>query len=530
NISAALSAAESVDANGRELIAAIALAYEVQCRLCDAASIRARGWDHVTYGAFSTALACARLMKLDPKKTRHAVNIAGVACAAMRQSRAGELSHWKGVAVADAARRGVYSALLARVGMTGPAPIFEGQMAFEKQLGVSLGNVGEKFKGAPEMILNTSIKFWPAEYHSQSAIEAAVSLRKEIGDPAKVKSMTIESHDASVDIIGSEPEKWKPATRETADHSLPYITAIALIDGEVTDKQFDRERFSHPNVWKFLENVKVQRNSELSSMYPGAVANIVHVDLADGRRLTRRVDYPLGHAKNRLKDSEVEEKFRVLVEPMLGNDRAGKIIDVAWKLDEAANVDELMKALLMPEIVRLAAYIANSVAIPAIVDADTGFGGAENVARTICELEKAGLAGCHIEDQEFPKRCGHLAGKSVVDVDEMVGRIKAAVSARSDEDFMIIARTDARAVEDFDSAVERSRRYLKAGADAIFPEALQSADESKGFVREAKAQLLATMTEVGKSPLLSFEELAGFGYKMVIFPQSAFRVSMKASE
>src|SRR5438132_663305 len=131
----------------------------------------------------------------------------------------------------------------------------------------------------------------------------------------------------------------------------------------------------------------------------------------------------------------------------------------------------------MTELVRLAGYIANSVAIPAIVDADTGFGGAENVARTICELEKAGLAGCHIEDQEFPKRCGHLAGKSVVDVDEMVGRIKAAVRARRDEDFMIIARTDARAVEDFDRAVERSRHYLKAGADAIFPEALQSADE-----------------------------------------------------
>jgi 2-methylcitrate dehydratase len=101
------------------------------------------------------------------------------------------------------------------------------------------------------MILNTSIKYWPAEYHSQSAIEAALSLRKEIGDPAKAKSMTIESHDASVDIIGSEPEKWKPETRETAAHSLPYITAIALIDGEISDKQFARERFAHPEVWKY---------------------------------------------------------------------------------------------------------------------------------------------------------------------------------------------------------------------------------------------------------------------------------------
>jgi methylisocitrate lyase len=186
--------------------------------------------------------------------------------------------------------------------------------------------------------------------------------------------------------------------------------------------------------------------------------------------------------------------------------------------------------LSMTEVVSLAGYVANAVTIPAIVDADTGFGGAENVARTIRELEKAGLAGCHIEDQEFPKRCGHLAGKSVIDVDEMTGRIKAAVAARRDDDFMIIARTDARAVENFECAVERSRRYLKAGADAIFPEALRNSDEFKAFARDVKAPLLANMTEFGKSPLLSFDELVRFGYKMVIFPQSAFRVSMKASE
>jgi 2-methylcitrate dehydratase len=355
NISAALAAAESVGASGRELITAIALAYEVQCRFCDAASIRARGWDHVTYGAFSTALACAKLMKLDPQKTRQAVNIAGVASAAMRQARVGELSHWKGVAFANAARHGVFAALLARAGMTGPGPIFEGQMGFEKQLGVSLGNVGEKFtvpigktaEGPASMILRTSIKFWPAEYHSQSAIEAALFLREQIGKSVEVKSMTIESHDASVDIIGSEAEKWKPETRETADHSLPYITAVALIDGEVTEKQFQPGRFKHPDIWRFLENVKVERNTELSGLYPAAVANIVHLELADGRRLTKRVDYPLGHAKNPLKDSQVEEKFTVLVEPMLGRDRARKVIDIVWKLDHATNVDELMRACVI---------------------------------------------------------------------------------------------------------------------------------------------------------------------------------------
>ena len=184
----------------------------------------------------------------------------------------------------------------------------------------------------------------------------------------------------------------------------------------------------------------------------------------------------------------------------------------------------------LTEVVRLAGYIAKAVKIPVVVDADTGFGGAENVARTIQELEAAGLAGCHIEDQEFPKRCGHLAGKSIVDLEEMVEKIKAAVAARRDPNFMIIARTDARAVEDFDRALDRAQHYIKAGADAIFPEALQSVEEFRDFAKEIDLPLLANMTEFGKSPLLSFPELVELGYRMVIFPMSAFRVAMKATE
>jgi len=186
--------------------------------------------------------------------------------------------------------------------------------------------------------------------------------------------------------------------------------------------------------------------------------------------------------------------------------------------------------LTLTEVVQLAGYIARAVKIPAIVDADTGFGGSENVARTIRELEAVGLAGCHIEDQQFPKRCGHLSGKSLVDAEAMTEKIKAAVAARRDRDFMIIARTDARAVEDFGRTIDRAQRYVEAGADAIFPEALQNAGEFRDFAREIDMPLLANMTEFGKSPLFSFTELAGFGYRMVIFPQSAFRVSMKASE
>ena len=181
------------------------------------------------------------------------------------------------------------------------------------------------------------------------------------------------------------------------------------------------------------------------------------------------------------------------------------------------------------EVVKLAGYVAHAVRIPAIVDADTGFGEGEEVAKTIRELEKAGLAGCHIEDQEFPKRCGHLAGKTIVDLKTMTTRIKAAVAARGDKDFLIIARTDARAVEGFDRAVERAGEYLAAGADGIFPEALQTADEFRDFATKVKAPLMANMTEFGKSPLLTFRQLADLGYRMIIFPQSAFRISMKAS-
>jgi len=182
------------------------------------------------------------------------------------------------------------------------------------------------------------------------------------------------------------------------------------------------------------------------------------------------------------------------------------------------------------EVVRLASYVAHAVRIPAIVDADTGFGEGEAVARTIRELEKAGLAGCHIGDQEFPKRCGHVEGKTIVDARMMVARIKAAVAAREDKNFLIIARTDARAEEGFDGAVSRANEYLDAGADAIFPEALQTAEEFVDFAQEIDAPLMANMTEFGRSPLLTFQELADFGYRMIIFPQSAFRVSMKATE
>src|SRR5438045_8571424 len=195
------------------------------------------------------------------------------------------------------------------------------------------------------MILKTSIKYWPAEYHSQSAIEAALFLRNQIAELAKVKAMGIGSHDASVDIIGNEPEKWRPQSRETADHSLPYITAVALIDGEVTDKQFAPARFTETGIVSFLQGVKVERNAELSALYAEAVANIVHVNLADGRTLTKRVDYPLGNAKNRLKDPELEGKFLKLAALKIGKEAADRVLEICWKFDEAKDVSAMMKEI-----------------------------------------------------------------------------------------------------------------------------------------------------------------------------------------
>ncbi len=238
NLAAILAAAQIAGASGKDVILAAAIAYEIQCRLCDAASIRARGWDHVTYGAFSATAAAGKLLRLKPERLAHALNLAGTPNVALRQTRAGELSHWKGCAFANASRNAVFAARLAAEGMTGPAPIFEGEMGFFRQVSgeFQLPPLGGESAANPDdfMIKKTSIKFWPAEYHSQSEIHAALELRPQISDVSAIKSVVIESFDAAVDIIGKDPEKWRPKTRETADHSLPYCTAVALMEGDVT--------------------------------------------------------------------------------------------------------------------------------------------------------------------------------------------------------------------------------------------------------------------------------------------------------
>lgn len=341
NIAPALAVAEAQHATGRDLITAIVVGYEVQCRLCDAASLRARGWDHVTYGAFSSALVAAKLLKLTPDQTRHALGLAGVANVALRQTRVGELSMWKASAFANVARNGIFAALLAREGMSGPAPIFEGEKGFLRlvsghfELGPLAGRNGA-FK-----ILDTYIKFYPAEYHAQSAIDAVLGLRSRI--PIKeITSVQVKTFDAAVEIIGSGPEKWRPKTRETADHSLPYCVAVALMDGEVGMTQFSDRRIADLRLHRLMEKIQVVADPWLNNQYPAAMPNLIEITLKDGNRHTKRVDYPRGHPKNPMTDAEVEEKFSGLCRSFLAPKSIRRVLDRLWDLEKMKDTTEIL--------------------------------------------------------------------------------------------------------------------------------------------------------------------------------------------
>ena len=189
--------------------------------------------------------------------------------------------------------------------------------------------------------------------------------------------------------------------------------------------------------------------------------------------------------------------------------------------------------LTMTEVVSETSHITQAVSIPVIVDADTGYGDIHHVFRTVQELESAGATGIQIEDQILTKRCGHLPGKNLIEKKTMCQKIASAVKAKQDPDLLIIARTDARSVEGLESAIERANAYRDAGADAIFPEALESADEFEAFaigMKDDAATLIANMTEWGKTPFFSVKEFSQLGYHMVLFPMTLFRMMAKAVE
>ena len=350
NWATVLALGEQVGADGQSLIVAAAVAYEVQCRLCDAASIRARGWDHVTYGCLSSTLAASKLLGLDHATTVHALGIAGTTGTALRLTRAGELSMWKGCAFAHAARNAVFAALLAADGMTGPAPLFEGDMGFFQQVS---GPFTIERLGGPNssdwMLPKTSIKFVPAEYHSQSAIAAAFALRPKIGDPSRIRSIEIATFRTAVEIIGQDPEKWRPRTRETADHSLPYCTAVALVDGEISARQFTPERLGDPTLLDLVSRTTVVEDPALTAGYPAGIPNRITVTLDDGTKLVESNSFPPGHDKNPLTDAQLRIKFDGLAVPALGSDRCNALWERVMRLAEDGAPHESI-ALLVSDV------------------------------------------------------------------------------------------------------------------------------------------------------------------------------------
>ncbi|MBI1826897.1 MAG: MmgE/PrpD family protein [Planctomycetes bacterium] len=340
NISAAVAVTQQTGRNGKDLIAAIVLGYEIQCRLCDAASLRAGGWDHVTYGALSTALLSSKLWDLSEDQMEHALGLAGVCNIATRQTRTGQIADWKACAFSNAARNGVFAADLARRGMTGPNEIFEGPKGLIKQLNIPgvknlvLGRDGDF------MIDKTYIKYWPAEYHSQSAIDACLQLRPQIGN-RKIEKIHIKSFEAAVSIIGSEPEKLRPTSRETADHSMFYCCAAALVDGDVTLATFDDERLTDKRLLDLIDRTTIVEDQELNKGYPKGIPNDITITLSDGSKLNERVDFPRGHAGNPMTDDEVIAKFNRMAKGVIDERTAVKILETAWKLDELADVSLL---------------------------------------------------------------------------------------------------------------------------------------------------------------------------------------------
>lgn len=337
--------------DSREFLLSVAVAYEIGVSLCDAASLRRWGWDHVNYIGVATAAAAGRLLGLPLEGIEHAISLACVPHAAMRQTRAGELSMWKGAAAANAARHAVFAAVLAEAGMTGPYQPFEGEMGFFRQL---LG--GEVFaeepleplrrKQPPRRILDTYIKYWPVEYHAQSAVDAALQLRAEVKDPGRIASVRIATFRAAYEIIAQDPEKWEPKTRETADHSLPYIVMVALMDGRVDRASFAPRRFGDPVVRRMLkERTQLEEDPELTAGYPDGIPNRVEVRTHDGQAYVREVRYPRGHAKNPLEDGEVIEKFRTNVAGVLSDSQAQRVVDAVWHLEGHAlgGVAELLR-------------------------------------------------------------------------------------------------------------------------------------------------------------------------------------------
>ncbi len=348
NIPACLNVAEAEGKSGKDLLLAMVIAYELHCRLCDAAAIRKKGWDHVTYGSISSAAPAAKLMGLSKDQIRDAISIAVTTGNYLRQTRIGTISKWKAAAFAQACQNAVRAAQYVKNGMDGPSDIFEGQHGLINQITQGEFDLALKFggqDGEPFKVVDTYIKYFPAEYHAQSAIWAAFDIRQHIGTDgvSNIETIHVETSFHSYDIIGRESAKWHPETKETADHSLPYIVAVALMDGVVTLDQFDAAHLENKQLQDLVQKVTVAEKKEYTEMYGTSFPNKITVSMNNGKVYEKEILDPKGHPNNPLTLEELETKFRRAAEPLLSKERQDKIMGLIGSLEQLEDIGSLMR-------------------------------------------------------------------------------------------------------------------------------------------------------------------------------------------
>jgi 2-methylcitrate dehydratase len=335
NLAPVLAAAEYADASGRELLTALAVAYQVQCRLSDEAPVRARGFDHTTQGSYAAAAGVAKALRLGETETANALAIAGTALNALRVTRTGALSQWKGLAYPFTAFGAVEAAFLASRGITGPAEVFEGNKGFMDSIAGPFEIDWERED--LERVRRTFLKHYNAEIHSQSALEALLELREAHAlNPARVERVELDTFQVAYDIIGGGEEGGKKVirTKEQADHSLPYLLAVALLDGQVMPEQFTPERIARPDVQQLLHRIDVRPAADLTARFPAEHGSRLRVRLVGGLTLfNERSDYH-GFVTRPMGLEPAREKFDRLAAARVKPTLAAELAETVRSLEE----------------------------------------------------------------------------------------------------------------------------------------------------------------------------------------------------
>ncbi len=342
SIAAVLSSAEVARADGQRIIVATVLAYETFCRFCDAVDITP--FDHVTVGCIASLLGAASCMGLSQAQTAEALNLAIAPNIALHQSRMGNLSMWKACAYANASRNAIFAALLALHGLTGPSSIFEGAHGYFNA--VSKGPFElEAFggRGQPFKIMECNVKRFPLGQYSQTVIQAALEVREQLRDIQDITEVNIQTLEKAVNIMAGDPEKWHPMNRETADHSMPYTVAVALMYGSVTLQHFEDAYLHNSKLLDLVSRVKVGISEKANRRAPEAMLCNLEVVTKSGQRYSSEVAYYKGHWKNPMSDLEVEEKFRSLVLDLLPPHQTIALLDRLWHLEGVPDIGQVIR-------------------------------------------------------------------------------------------------------------------------------------------------------------------------------------------